>query len=52
MDEWDDDAYGVIYDEHDRERSFKSSNGKPSGNSCCGSIFLIIMIGLVIAIVI
>lgn len=52
MDEWDDDAYGVIYDKQDRERSFKSSNGKnPSGNACCGSIFILIVIGLVIAVV-
>lgn len=41
MDEWEDDAYPVIYDEQDRERSLSVSNG-----SCCGGIFVFALVGL------
>ena len=45
MDEWGDDAYAVIYDEQDRERSIKTSSG-----SFCGGLFVFIRVGLAMAI--
>ena len=50
MDEWGDDAYGVIYDEHDRERDSKPSNVNASPSYCCPILIVFAVIGFVIAI--
>lgn len=49
MDEWDDDAYIVIYDEQDRERTTKPSNNTKN-NYCCGIPFIFLIIGLFLVI--
>ena len=48
MDEWGDDAYDVIYDERDRERTVRTSN---MSSGCCGGLFVFLVIVLVLAIV-
>ena len=48
MDEWNDDAYGVIYDEQDRERTTKPSNNY--NNACCSIPFVFAIIGLILVI--
>ncbi len=49
MDEWDDDAYIVIYDEQDMERTTKPSNNTKN-NYCCGIPFIFLIIGLFLVI--
>ncbi|HJI98387.1 hypothetical protein PH349_03410 [Methanobrevibacter smithii] len=46
MDDWNDDAYGVIYDEHDRERTTSPNNS--ANNNCCGVPFIFAIIGLIL----
>lgn len=46
MDDWNDDAYGVIYDEHDRERTTSPNNR--ANNNCCGVPFIFAIIGLIL----
>jgi len=48
MDEWGDDAYDVIYDERDRERTVRTSN---TSSGCCGGLFVFLIIGLVLVVV-
>lgn len=43
MDEWGDDAYPVIFEEDERPL-------KTSGGSCCGGLFVFVMIGLALVI--
>ena len=49
MDEWDDDAYIVIYDEQDMERTTKPSNNTKN-NYCCGIPLIFLIIGLFLVI--
>ncbi len=49
MDEWGDDAYDVIYDERDRERTVRPSN---ASSGCCGGLFVFLVIGLVLVVMI
>lgn len=46
MDDWNDDAYGVIYDEHDLERTTSPNNSE--NNNCCGVPFIFAIIGLIL----
>ena len=48
MDEWGDDAYDVIYDERDRERTVRTSN---ASSGCCGGLIVFLVIGLVLVVV-
>ena len=48
MDDWNDDAYAVIYDENDRERTTSSNNS--ANNNCCGIPFIFAIIGLILVI--
>lgn len=50
MDEWGDDAYGVIYDEQDRERDSKPSTINSSPIYCCPIIIVFAVISLIIAV--
>lgn len=48
MDEWDDDAYTVIYDEQGRERTVSSNTG--SDYTCCGVIVVFVVIAILVAV--
>lgn len=45
MDGFDDDAYGAIYDEHDRERTDKPAY--VSNYGCCGILPVFIVIAVI-----
>ena len=55
-----DDAYGVIFDEQDHDRSLKESSknntysqNPPQSNTtyyCCGSLFIFALIGFILVI--
>lgn len=49
MDDWDEDAYGAIYDEHDRERKNKVSNTQ--SKPCFGILTVFVLIGLILLII-
>ena len=48
MDEWDEDAYVVIYDEREKPRKTDVAQNRP----CCGILPVFIIVGVILTVLI